>query len=404
MFKLINNSLKNLKHNKGRTILTLLGVVIGIFSVVTLLNLGKAAQRYIEDQISTFGSDLLNIVAGSSTVSLFTPVNRNNPNSYFTDFEIDKLQKLDKKYILAIVEELNSSASLKYKSNLLATTAIRAADENYFLVRGYNLLYGRAISEEDNLTSKKVIILDKSISEKLFGENTNPVGENVLLNGTSYKVIGVKTTAQSIIPIQENYIPINTLRRYLEPTKTVSSLSLKAINSSDVNNAKFEAENLMRKVRNLKENDENNFIVNSSQDALTIFNNVTNILTLFLAAIGGISLLVGGIGIMNIMLVTVKERTKEIGLRKAIGANSKDIFSQFLTESITVTLLGGIIGLLLGIAVFYLVSKFANLSFELDPVSVILPIVVSSLIGIVFGIYPSMKASKMSPIEELRYE
>lgn len=404
MFKLINNSLKNLKHNKGRTTLTLLGIVIGIFSVVTLLNLGKAAQRYIEDEISSFGSDLLNIVAGNNTRSPFNQSNRSLSDNYFSQTEVESFLNLSKKYIAAAVEEISTTANIQYKENILNSQAIRGATKDYFFVRGYTLKYGREINLEDNQNFKRVIILDEDTSNDIFGDDINPIGNNLRINGTTYRVIGVKAKSDGFLSFSESFIPLSTLRKFVDQDQDTLSISMKAIDSENVDNAKLEAETLLRKVRRLDDTKESNFTINTSQDALETFNNVTNLLTIFLAAIGGISLLVGGIGIMNVMLITVKERTKEIGLRKAIGANAKDIFLQFLAESITVTLLGGVIGLGLGIAVFYIVSKVVSLSFELDPISVILPIIVSSLIGIIFGIYPSVKASKMSPIEALRYE
>lgn len=401
-FILIKTALSSLAVNKLRTFLTILGIVIGILSVITLLNLGQAAQASIQESVSGFGSNLISVIPGKLRTS--TGFNFSMSES-FTMEQVDAFKDAPKFFISGVATSASQVTQAQYGSNNLSLSTIGVYGD-YWDVQNIKLAQGKAISEKQIQSLEKVAVVGPDLTSKLF-DDENPIGKKIKLNNQTFTVIGVTVARGSngfTNPDTNIYIPLSALQRYLSGRQTVTSLLVLSKDPNQMAPAADEIETILRRVQKTPAGEENNFTIRNSQQALSILDQITSILTAFLAAIGAISLLVGGIGIMNIMFVTVNERTKEIGLRKSLGATKNDILLQFLAEAIVVTLLGGILGTALGLGLTYLIANLAALPFTVDWSSVLLAVGVSGTIGLVFGIYPAWKAAQLSPIDALRYE
>jgi putative ABC transport system permease protein len=387
-FKTANNSLM---QNKARTILTMLGVIIGVFAVVMMVALGKGAQNYITDQFEELGSNLVFVSPGQSGFG-------NDPAESFTNNKIDDkhvklIETQAKDFVKTVDPYVNVGATAEYKSNSYYASVIGTgakATEVY----NYKIDKGRFFTEAEHRGKKRVIVLGPLVATELFSAN-NPIGKTIKLGDSKYEVIGTfKEKGQ-------NYdrgvlVPSTTAKDQFE----LNNLSGIAIKVKDENNIDL----AMKKIElaMLKDLKPDQFSVLSQQDILETIQGILGILTTAIGGIAAISLLVGGIGIMNIMLVSVTERTREIGLRKAVGATPNVVASQFLTESVLISLGGGLIGLLLG----YIASAIAQqwIRTEIPLWAVGLAFGFSAFVGILFGTYPAIKASKKDPIESLRYE
>jgi putative ABC transport system permease protein len=277
---------------------------------------------------------------------------------------------------------------------------------DYWNVNSVEIDKGRELGARDNNTLEKVAVIGPDLTSELFGDE-DPIGKQFTIGNQTFTVVGVtKAKGSSGIsnPDELIYIPLTTLQKFLSGDDRIQVIYAKVKDSNVVDAAQSEIQTILRRERNLKEGDDNDFTIRNSVDALNFISQLTSIFTVFLAAIGAISLLVGGIGIMNIMFVTVRERTKEIGLRKSLGATKNDILLQFLAEATVVTLLGGIVGVILGTVLTYIFTSVAGIGFEIYPNSIILAVGVSAIIGLVFGIYPAYNAAQLNPIDALRYE
>ncbi len=400
--QLIKSALVSLTVNKLRTFLTVLGIVIGILAVITLLSLGQSAQASIEDSVSSLGSDLITIIPGKTRSGSGFSF---SPGQTFSMEELEKIEQIPLFFVKGITTSSNSIYKVKYENNDLSLT-INGIYNNFWDVRGVEVIQGRAIENREIDTMSRVAVIGADLVEDLFSNNS-AIGEKIKINNLSFTVIGVTKARGSngfVNPDSYIYIPLTTMQKYLSGNNTVMSLFAKASSPDLVAEAQDELKTKMRLVRNLGENEENDFTISSAQQALSILDQVTGILTAFLAAIGAISLLVGGIGIMNIMFVTVNERTREIGLRKSLGATKNDILLQFLIEAMLVTFLGGVLGVASGLGLTYFITSLAALPFIFSFNSLFLAVGVSVSIGLIFGIYPAWKAAQLSPIDALRYE
>jgi putative ABC transport system permease protein len=401
---LLKSAFVSLTINKLRTFLTLLGVVIGISSVISLLSLGQAAQKYIENSISSIGSSLISIspariTAGGGASALEAL------SATFTFDEAKKLINSPRFFVAGISAETAVAYTIQYQNNS-QSSSVSGIYGDYWQVRSIEITKGREISQKDIDQLAKVAVIGPDLVTKLFNGD-EPIGKKLKISNQFFTVIGVTKARGSngFVNLDEVVItPLTTFQKYLSGTDKLRFMYASATDSQYVNLAQDEIIKNLAKIRNIKAGEKNTFTVNSSQQALSILTSITDVLTLFLAAIGAISLLVGGIGIMNIMFVTVKERTREIGLRKAIGAKNTDILMQFLSEAVAVTFLGGVIGTILGISLTYVITTVAVLPFILNFGSIALAVGVSVGIGLVFGIYPAWQAAKLSPIDALRYE
>lgn len=399
---LIRSAVVSLFVNKLRTFLTILGIVIGIMSVISLLNLGKAAQASIESSVSSIGSNLISVIPGKLKTSSGFNL---SVNERFKMEDVDALINTPMYFVSGIATSDSSVYKIQYGKNDM-TLSVLGVYGDFWSVRNIEVIQGREITNREIEGVERVAIVGPDLVDDLF-DGKQPIGEKIKINNQNFTVIGV-TKAQGsngfTNPDTNIYIPLTASQQYLTGKDEVSAIYASSKDPDLIKDAGKEIDTVLRRLHNIPDGEDSDFTVRNSQQALSILDQITGILTAFLAAIGAISLLVGGIGIMNIMFVTVNERTKEIGLRKALGATKTDILSQFLVEAVLVTLLGGILGTALGLALTWLITTLAALPFIISIESIVLAVGVSATIGLIFGIYPAWKAAQLSPIEALRYE
>ncbi len=386
----IKLALSNIRTNKLRSALTMLGLIIGIASVIILVGIGKGATESVTNEMSGLGADLL-------TVSIY------DGKTTIAYNDLDDFLKLPN--IEAIAPYKSLSANINRGNVKLENFNLLATNQNYLGVMGYDLGEGRPLSEIDIENSTKAVIIGNSIAEKLFNL-TDPLGKTIKINGDDYTVVGTLAAGSSMSEVDNILLVPLTTAKYLGSNTAVSELYLKANNAENVDGAAKEVKSYV----------ETNYKIDS--DSLNVYTNtgilesmkeVSAQLSLLLGGIAGISLIVGGIGIMNVMLVSVTERTKEIGIRKSLGAKRRDISKQFLIESLVLSLLGGIIGILTGIGCGALTNAlvaylgYSNI-FALSPGVVVLSFSVSAAVGLIFGSFPSYRAACLRPIDALKQE
>jgi len=397
-----------LLSNKARTGLTILGIVIGISSVIVMVSVGQGATTSIQTSIESTGSNLLMITPGAvrnigysvrqagGTAQSLTVEDTNA----ITD-EISSVQYL--------TPQVSGRYQVVYKGNNTNTSVIGTNDA-YTSVRNLNVDEGSFISSQDVENTSKIAVLGPTVVTDLFGEDavaSDAIGRTIKINKIEFKVVGVtKTKGGTGFMNQDDriYIPYTVSQKYFSGNKYLSEIDLQITSSGLMTLAQNEVTNLLLARHNIADSTSADFTVQNQADILSSISSVSRTLTLLLGAIAGISLLVGGIGIMNMMLTTVTERTREIGLRKAIGAKAKDITFQFLTEAVVLTFSGGIIGVFLGWIISWGVKYFNLYQTQVSLMSVVLAVAVSAGIGIIFGYYPARRAAKLNPIEALRYE
>ncbi len=386
-----------------RTALTMLGIIIGIASVILIVSIGQGAVKFVTTELNSFGGNVITIFPGSSIVSTFAAGKKTLTIDDFNAIKNDKsITNIDKVMPLAIASKPANANGIS-KNILLRGVTSDAID-----ILKPTIVHGEFIREEDDLTTARVAVLGSNISKDFFGENANPVGEIIRIDGKPFVIIGVANSTNAIFGGTFNnfiYVPTGlVLREIIGRESNLQQIAIKVMDSNYINQTTEDVTFLLRDRHNIKEGEKDDFVIQSFNDVLTTIDTVTSLLTAMVAAISGISLVVGGVGVMNIMLVSVTERTKEIGLLKAIGAKQKDILTQFLLEAIVMTLLGGIVGIALGIGGAFLVSIFAKIPFVVSVPAILVAVGVSTLVGIVFGLYPARRAAKLSPIDALRYE
>ncbi len=404
----VRSALRALMANKLRSALTMLGIVIGVGAVVALLSIGTGAQAAITNQISGIGSNLITIFSGSRNT--FTPSGAGGgATAPLTYEESQQLRGLPG--VAAVAPQVQSRQPLKYQSKQVSAQVVGVVPD-YAIAHPDQLDHGRFISQSDLTSKSRVVVVGSQIVTDLFG-GLDPVGKSIKINGILFQVVGVMKSQGSggfgFSRDSTTYVPITTAMARLSRTRvggeqTVSTIEVSATSADSIETAKTALTEKLRKLHKIGLGETDDFTVSSQADILSAATQITGILTVFLGAIAGISLVVGGIGVMNIMLVSVTERTKEIGLRKAVGARRRDILYQFLTETITLSVLGGIIGILVGSGISALVSATGLLTTKVSIESVVLAFGFSAAVGIFFGIYPANRAAGLKPIEALRYE
>jgi len=405
MFESIKDALQTLFLNKLRTGLAVLGIVIGIGSVIALISLGQSSQKAIENQIQSLGSNLLTVMpmgqnnggvrgalGGSTTLTL------EDANAIKNSLKITTVAKVS--------PEISRRAQVTAGRNNI-NTSIVGAQPQYAEIHKVTVSSGSFISANDETTIAKVAVIGPTAASNLFGDGVNPIGQSVRINGQSLKVVGL-TTAKGGSgfnnPDDVIYVPLSTAQKQLFGMTNVSTISLEAKSADVMTAAQDEIGYLLLERHHITDPASADFSIFSQNDILNTASQVTGTFTALLGGIAAISLLVGGIGIMNIMLVTVTERTREIGLRKALGAKRKVVIQQFLTEAILLTFIGGVVGMIVGILISYGLSTYLNMPFSVSFQSVLLAVGVSAVVGVIFGWYPAKKAADLQPIEALRYE
>jgi len=403
--ELFLESLSTLALNKMRTGLAMLGVVIGIGSVIALISLGQSSQRSVEVQIQSLGSNLLTVSPGS----LISGGIRGTSGGVTTLTYSDSKAIANSPQITTVK---NVSAEYSGNAQIVAgrnntNTRVTGITPEYSSVRNVAVTSGSFISQRNVDGMSKVTVLGPQTAADLFGENIDPVGKAIRINKISFNVIGVtESKGGSGFMNQDDqvFVPLTTAQKLLFGVDYLNTISIEALNQEVMAQARDQIGYFLLERHKIKDPQNADFSIMSQEDILGTVAQVTSTFTALLSGIAAISLVVGGIGIMNIMLVTVTERTREIGLRKALGAKRKTITAQFLLEAVVITFIGGLIGVILGIGLSYVISNSMSLSFALSFSSILLAFGVSASIGVLFGWYPARKAANLQPIEALRYE
>jgi putative ABC transport system permease protein len=408
----IRLALRALSVNKLRSALTMLGIIIGVGAVITLLSVGEGVQNLVRSQLQSIGTNLLFVVSGN----LGSNAPRSATGLTLTDAEAigDPFNVPD---VVAIAPEVLANADVSYRKTSLRVS-VSGVTPTYATVRNRTLEFGSFLDDGDIAARSRVAVIGSRIAERLFGDTgVYAVGASIKINNIPFKVIGVLeekggTGGPGGNQDEVVMVPLSTAHERLFPRfhnrrgePTLSVIYAQVVSEDRMDQASQEIADLLRQRHDIRFQDEDDFTVINQQDLLSIFGQITNVLTIFLGAIAGISLLVGGIGIMNIMLVSVTERTREIGLRKAVGAKRRDILLQFLIESVVLALIGGLLGIALGASGAIGISRLQDdLVAVVTLQSVLLATGFSAAVGLFFGIYPATRASRLNPIEALRYE
>lgn len=397
-------ALRALDNNKFRTFLTMLGIIIGVASVITMLAIGQGSKKSIQSQISEMGSNMIMIHPGN--------MESGGVRMGASDMETLKLEDYkslrdNSKYLAAVSPVVNSSGQLIYGTNNYPSSIYGVSPE-YLNIRQLSIESGESFSDQDVVASAKVCLIGKTIVDNLFTGGEDPVGKVIRFNKIPFKVIGVlKSKGYNSMGQDQDAVvlsPYTTIQKRILAITHLQEIYCSALTEDMTDKATDEITTTLRHNHKLKDADKDDFDVRSQQELSTMLSSTTDLMTILLACIAGISLLVGGIGIMNIMYVSVTERTREIGLRMSVGARGIDILSQFLIEAILISITGGIIGVILGVGASFGVKLIAKWPIYIQPWSVFLSFGVCSITGVFFGWYPAKKAADLDPIEAIRYE
>ena len=395
---------KALSNNKLRGFLTMLGIIIGVGSVITMLAIGQGSKRSIQAQISEMGSNMIMIHPGGDR--------RGGVRLDAADMESLKLKDLEDiqaqaRYISYISPSVNSSGQAIFGANNTPTTVYGISPE-YLDIRRYKVEDGDMFTEQDIQTAAKVCVVGKTVVDNLFPDGSNPVGKVIRFQKLPFRIVGVLESKgyNSMGMDQDDLIlaPYTTIQKKVLAITHLQGITCSALKEEYTDQTIDEISEILRRNHKLKESDDDDFTIRSQQELSTMLTSTTDMMTVLLAAVAGISLLVGGIGIMNIMYVSVTERTREIGLRMSIGAKGIDILAQFLIESILISVTGGLIGVVFGVGAALVVNGVAHFPIYIQPWSVILSFAVCTVTGVFFGWYPAKKAAQLDPIEAIRYE
>ncbi len=404
VLNLIKISWKALLRNKTRALLTMLGIIIGIGSVIAMVSLGQSSTKSISTEISSMGTNVIMVLRASQTQGGINIGSGNVQSLTQNDIEAIKAGSVNIRKASPVV---NSSQQAVYGSNNWPGS-IRGVNEDYFSINNFEIASGTNFTEEDVKTAEKVCLVGKTVVDNLFDDGENPLGKVIRLGKIPVKIVGIlQSKGQNQMGMDQDDIiimPYTTVQKRMLAINYVHMISASAISEEASDLAVADIETILRRTHKIKEGADDDFEVRTQQQMLDMLSSVTGMLTLLLAAIAAISLLVGGIGIMNIMYVTVTERTREIGLRMAVGARNNDILKQFLFESSIMSLAGGVIGMVFGVGLSYIASYFLGWPFVLNFITMGISFFVCAAIGIFFGWYPARKAANLDPINALRYE
>lgn len=395
---------KALANNKLRAFLTMLGIIIGVASVIAMLGIGQGSKRSIQQQISEMGSNMIMLRPGADMRGGM----RQDPSAMQT-LKLENYETLKEECTLlaAISPNVSASGQLIAGANNYPSS-VTGVNQDYLEIRQLKVEQGDIFTEDDIRTAAKVCVIGKTIVNNLFADGSDPIGKIIRFKGIPLRVVGVlKSKGYNSMGVDQDAIvlaPYTTVMKRLLAQTFLSGIYASAISEDRTEEAVEEMTQILRREHKLKATDEDDFSIRTQQEISSMLSSTTELMTILLACIAGISLVVGGIGIMNIMYVSVTERTKEIGLRMSVGARGVDILSQFLIEAILISITGGIIGVLLGIGAGVIIKYAAGWPVYIQPWSVLLSFAVCTVTGIFFGWYPAKKAAQLDPIEALRYE
>ena len=401
---LIKIALRALANNKLRGFLTMLGIIIGVASVITMLAIGQGSKRSIQEQISEMGSNMIMIHPGADVRG-----GVRQDASALETLKLEDYQNIvdETRYVSAVSPSVNSSGQAIFGANNAPTT-VYGISPDYLEIRRYKVEDGDMFTEQDIQTAAKVCVVGKTVVDNLFTNGESPVGKVIRFQKLPFRIVGVLESKgyNSMGMDQDDLIlaPYTTIQKKVLAITHLQGITCSALKEEYTDQAIDEITEILRRNHKLKESDDDDFTIRSQQELSTMLTSTTDMMTVLLAAVAGISLLVGGIGIMNIMYVSVTERTREIGLRMSIGAKGIDILAQFLIESILISVTGGLIGVVLGVGAALVVNGVAHFPIYIQPWSVMLSFAVCTVTGVFFGWYPAKKAAQLDPIEAIRYE
>jgi putative ABC transport system permease protein len=401
-------ALRALRVNSTRSALTMLGIIIGVAAVIAMVGVGSGATERIQAQIQSIGSNLIIVLPGSISSNGV----RLGSGAVATLTEDDaKAIAAECPSVSAVAPSVRGGVQVVYGNSNWATT-VQGVTPDFMTIRDYTMLSGQFFTNQDVDAAAKVAVLGETVVHNLFGNN-DPTGQVAIIKNVPFTVVGVLMPKGQSPSGQDQddiiLLPISTAKQKVlgankANAKAVSTLMVQAIGPAAMDQAQQEMEALLRERHRILAGQEDDFTVRNLTEVFAAQESSAQVMSILLGAIASVSLIVGGIGIMNIMLVSVTERTREIGLRQAVGAKTRDILSQFLVEAVTLSLLGGVIGILIGLGASALISYFAQWSTQVSPLSILMAFMFSALVGVFFGYYPARKAALLDPIEALRYE
>ena len=401
---LIRIALKALANNKTRGFLTMLGIIIGVAAVITMLAIGQGSKKSIQSEISEMGSNMIMVMPGGDMMGPVRGSSSDMQSLKLKDYEDIRDNCSLLSYVSPMVQ---SSGQVIYGANN-TPTSIYGVNADYLEIRRFKVEDGDFFSDTDIRTAAKVCVVGKTVVDELFPEGENPVGKVIRFGSIPIRIIGVleRKGYNSMGQDQDDLIiaPYTTVQKRILAITYLQQIVCSAVDESYTQQAIDEIETVLQRNHKIKEEDDPDYNIRSQEEMSSMMTSVTDLLTILLAAVAGISLVVGGIGIMNIMYVSVTERTREIGLRMSIGAKGRDILAQFLIESILISVTGGLIGVVVGVGAAYLVKLIANYPISIQAWTIILAFAVCTVTGVFFGWYPARKAANLDPIEALRYE
>lgn len=397
-------ALRALANNKLRAFLTMLGIIIGVASVIAMLAIGQGSKKSIQQQISEMGSNMIMIHPGAEMRGGV----RQDPSAMQT-LKLENYEKLSEEctYLSGISPNVSSSGQLVAGANNYPSS-VSGVSMDYLTIRQVTVEQGEMFTENDIRTAAKVCVIGKTIVDNLFPDGSDPIGKVIRCNQIPFRVIGVlKSKGYNSMGMDQDDVvlaPYSTVMKRLLAQTYLSGIFASALTEEMTEEAVDEITTILRREHKLKETDADDFTIRTQQELSSMLNTTTDLMTTLLACIAGISLVVGGIGIMNIMYVSVTERTREIGLRMSVGARGGDILSQFLIEAILISITGGLIGVIIGCGASFMIKAIAHWPVFIQPWSVLLSFLVCTVTGVFFGWYPAKKAADLDPIDALRYE
>ena len=397
-------ALRALANNKLRAFLTMLGIIIGVASVIAMLAIGQGSKKSIQQQISEMGSNMIMIHPGAEMRGGV----RQDPSAMQT-LKLENYEKLSEEctYLSGISPNVSSSGQLVAGANNYPSS-VSGVSMDYLTIRQLTVEQGEMFTENDIRTAAKVCVIGKTIVDNLFPDGSDPIGKVIRCNQIPFRVIGVlKSKGYNSMGMDQDDVvlaPYSTVMKRLLAQTYLSGIFASALTEDMTDEAVDEITTILRREHKLKETDDDDFTIRTQQELSSMLNTTTDLMTTLLACIAGISLVVGGIGIMNIMYVSVTERTREIGLRMSVGARGVDILSQFLIEAILISITGGLIGVIIGCGASFMIKTIAHGPVFIQPWSVLLSLLVCTVTGVFFGWYPAKKAADLDPIDALRYE
>jgi putative ABC transport system permease protein len=394
----------SMSSNKSRAALTILGIVIGIGSVIAMISVGQGASAGITQRIESLGTNLLVVMPGQTRSSGVVRGGMGSATTLTMEDSEAIIQEISD--ITAVAPTVSSRKQVTTKGQN-TNTSIYGIDTEYFGVKSIQVELGAIITEQHLKSKSKVAVIGPTTRDDLFGEDVDPTGQKIRINNQEFTVIGV-TVAKGGTGMGSSddliYIPLTTAQQYITGNTKVSNINVQVSDADMMTFVQEQITALLLERHNISDSTKADFSIMNQADMLDTMSSVGDTMTLLLGAIAGISLLVGGIGIMNMMLTTVTERTREIGLRKSLGASKSDISTQFLAESVVLTFIGGVVGIIIGWVAAWLITKLSSTTTVVTSWSIFLAIGISALIGIVFGYYPAHRAAKLDPIDALRYQ